>query len=579
MAEFIDLYPTLPQAIDVGGDRYFMGPQKPIELGFKTRKDYLNAFDDNQRTELLLRKYMPLTLKSAKRITFETPKDKADLIAILKRRAQKLEESKQFTSSVLKNTLIQRSYLNILKIIQDFEGPDYKGIELPSLPDLSLPCTKAKKYIRQIPEDRLFQLILEMAWYLLHPDEVPSKAQCDWAKAIKELDTRRLGDLFETIKKAEKVPSGEPATEAFNYFKRINLENIVKAKTRENALEQAQQMAMKIQGTNANSKMEDRLKTLLDILIVKKYLSGEGLTDENRLTVIDSPDVTAKIQRSMITNPMAGGATQALEEPLSIAMKPFFDYFQVVYDPIYTLVAGAFSRLGAGKNTTKKILIPQLTTILHICNNIRPVENPTGGEHTYGIFKVTNVEKDIIDFFTNMLSSTQMYLDKLPDDKNKNTFTQQLFSLPKVRLSSLISSSNDGYKDPDTIPYIQFFTVGGNMTLMEKSKFLDPSKPERTEDMFKAVSEFFTPDNLYIACTNSEKKGSQEIPLNTYEVNYDEVRISETGLKISSPENYFNKNKNPDVYLENVTTLTPYVVFNDAELALCIFTAFKQLMP
>jgi hypothetical protein len=579
MSEFIDLYPSLPQAIDVGGDRYFMGPQKPIELGFKNRKDYINAFDDNQRTELLLRKYMPMTLKDAKRITFSNPKDKADLIAILKRRAQKLEESKQFTSSVLKNTLIQRSYLNILNIIQELEGPDYKGVELPSLPDISLPCTKAKKYIKQIPEDRLFQLILEVAWYLLHPDMVPAKAQCDWAKAIKELDTMRLGDLFTKMQKAEQDNKLEPTKEAYNYFKRINLENIVKEKTVKNALDKAKEMAIKIQGANTNAKMKDRLKTLLDILIVKKYLNGEGLTDENRLSIIDAPGITDKIQRSMIKNPMAGGATQALDEPLSIAMKPFFDYFKVVYDPIYTLVERAFLGLGAGRNTTKKILIPQLTTILHICNNIKPVENPTGGQHTYGIFKVTNVEKDIIDFFTKMLTSTQMYLDRFPDDKNKNTFTRQLFSLPKVRLSSLISSSIDGYKDPDTIPYIQFFTVGGNMTLMEKTKFLDPSKPERTEDMFKAVSEFFTPDNLYIACTDSEKKSSQEIPLNTYEINYDEVKISETGLKISTPENYFSKNKNPEIFLEDVTSLTPYVIFNDAELALCIFAAFKQLMP
>jgi hypothetical protein len=418
-----------------------------------------------------------------------------------------------------------------------------------------------------------------VAWYLLHPDMVPAKAQCDWAKAIKELDTMRLGDLFTKMQKAEQDNKLEPTKEAYNYFKRINLENIVKEKTVKNALDKAKEMAIKIQGANTNAKMKDRLNTLLDILIVKKYLNGEGLTDENRLSIIDAPGITDKIQRSMIKNPMAGGATQALDESLSVAMKPFFDYFEVVYDPIYKLVEGAFLGLGAGKNTTKKILIPQLTTILHICNNIKPVENPTGGQHTYGIFKVTNVEKDIIDFFTKMLTSTQMYLDRFPDDKNKNTFTRQLFSLPKVRLSSLISSSIDGYKDPDTIPYIQFFTVGGNMTLMEKTKFLDPSKPERTEDMFKAVSEFFTPDNLYIACTDSEKKSSQEIPLNTYEINYDEVKISETGLKISTPENYFSKNKNPEIFLEDVTSLTPYVIFNDAELALCIFAAFKQLMP
>ena len=67
--------------------------------------------------------------------------------------------------------------------------------------------------------------------------------------------------------------------------------------------------------------------------------------------------------------------------------------------------------------------------------------------------------------------------------------------------------------------------------------------------------------------------------MNTYEINYDEVKISETGLKISTPENYFSKNKNPEIFLEDVTSLTPYVIFNDAELALCIFAAFKQLMP
>ena len=44
MTEFVDRFSDLPQVIDVGGDRYFMGPQKPIELGFKSRKNYLDAF-------------------------------------------------------------------------------------------------------------------------------------------------------------------------------------------------------------------------------------------------------------------------------------------------------------------------------------------------------------------------------------------------------------------------------------------------------------------------------------------------------------------------------------------------------
>jgi hypothetical protein len=50
-------------------------------------------------------------------------------------------------------------------------------------------------------------------------------------------------------------------------------------------------------------------------------------------------------------------------------------------------------------------------------------------------------------------------------------------------------------------------------------------------------------------------------------------------MEIKTPENYFNKNKEPVMYLEKLVTITPYVVFNDAELALSIFIAFKELMP
>ena len=57
------------------------------------------------------------------------------------------------------------------------------------------------------------------------------------------------------------------------------------------------------------------------------------------------------------------------------------------------------------------------------------------------------------------------------NDKDKNTFNKQLFELPKVRLSYTYLNkflNFNTFKDPDTIPYIQFFTVGGNIELMDK---------------------------------------------------------------------------------------------------------------
>ena len=577
MSDFRDPFPNLPQVVDIGNDRYFMGAQKPIELGFKDRADYIKSFSDNSRTEFLIRKYLYISLKGKKRLVFEDPKEKAELIAILRKRAKKIESSNEFTSSTLKNTLLQRSYLNIQRLIQEVEGPDYKGFKFPSLPDISLPCTKAKKYIRTIPENRLYQLILEIAWYLLHPDDVPEKVKCDWAKTIKQLDTLRIGDLV--INEKQNGNSVSPS----NYFKRINLSSVVKSKTLVNALDQAREMAQQIEGTTANDNMKERLQTLINILEIKKYLSDDLPIDKDRVKIIDVPAATS-ISNSLISNPMKGGAGagagKALDKPLGIAMRPLFNYFKVVFDPVYSLLESSIDTYSK-KTDIQKVMIPQLTTVLHICNNLNPSETTTSGLNTYGVYRIKNVDETLITFMNNMIASTDTYVSSVGDDAKRNIFNRQLFHLPKVRLSSLLNKFVDPtkYSDPDSIPYIQLFTVGGNLRLIEKDKFMNSTKPEMTEEVFKAVNEFFAPTDLYILCTKSDNV-KENIPMNMYEIDYDTIDVGETGIQIDNiSNNYFNKNKKPELYLENLVTLLPYVVFNDAELALSILILFKELMP
>ena len=577
MSDFRDPFPNLPQVVDIGNDRYFMGAQKPIELGFKDRADYIKSFSDNSRTEFLIRKYLYISLKGKKRLVFEDPKEKAELIAILRKRAKKIESSNEFTSSTLKNTLLQRSYLNIQRLIQELEGPDYKGFKFPSLPDISLPCTKAKKYIRTIPENRLYQLILEIAWYLLHPDDVPEKVKCDWAKTIKQLDTLRIGDLV--INEKQNGNSVSPS----NYFKRINLSSVVKSKTLVNALDQAREMAQQIEGKTANDNMKERLQTLINILEIKKYLSDDLPIDKDRVKIIDVPAATS-ISNSLISNPMKGGAGagagKALDKPLGIAMRPLFNYFKVVFDPVYSLLESSIDTYSK-KTDIQKVMIPQLTTVLHICNNLNPSETTTSGLNTYGVYRIKNVDETLITFMNNMIASTDTYVSSVGDDAKRNIFNRQLFHLPKVRLSSLLNKFVDPtkYSDPDSIPYIQLFTVGGNLRLIEKDKFMNSTKPEMTEEVFKAVNEFFAPTDLYILCTKSDNV-KENIPMNMYEIDYDTIDVGETGIQIDNiSNNYFNKNKKPELYLENLVTLLPYVVFNDAELALSILILFKELMP
>ena len=238
MAAFIDKYSYLPQTVDIGGDIYSLGAENPVNLGFKNRNQFLDTF--GSKSESLLRKYMNYSVKGKNKLVFDSPEDKNELIKILKKRATVLKTSNGFTNSTLKSEIFKRSYLYIQKLIADLEGSGSNSIKVDDEA-----CATAKKQIKDIKDDHKFQIILEMAWYLLHPDDVPSEVGCEWAKMIKQLDTLRLGDIVAEIREADRA--SEPSKNAFNYFKKINLQTVAKSDTIRNALDQAKKFATDIQ--------------------------------------------------------------------------------------------------------------------------------------------------------------------------------------------------------------------------------------------------------------------------------------------------------------------------------------------
>ena len=559
MAAFNDKYSYLPQTVDIGGDIYFLGPERSMNLAFKSRKQFLDTFGSD--SERLLRKYMNYSVRGKNKLVFDPPVDKTELLKILKQRANKLKSSKEFTSSTLKNEIFKRSYDSIIKIIQQLEGSN-TNIKVDDEA-----CATVKKQVKDMSEDHKFQMILEMAWYLLHPDKVPAEVGCEWAKMIEKLDKLRLGDIITEIRDAQTKSGIPPSKDAFNYFKKINLQMVAKSVTIENALEQAKKFATEIQDESAIDKIKNRLKLLLNILEMKKYLANDLPVDEDRMKIISSEEQSNTIKHSMITNPMKGGA---LAIPLGKAMKPLFDYFKVVYDPIYTFLERSIKEY----RSKNKIIIPQLTALLHICNNL----SSSSGD-IYGVYRITNIDPELLQFINTMINETSKHVTTFTNDKTKNTFNKQLFKLPKVRLSSLPNKTfapaldNSTYKDPDSLPYIQFFTMGTNINLMAKSILI--------EDTNNAIKDFYKEGNIYMVCTNS-KNITERLPINVYDIDYSTVDISKNTSKIDNiPENYFNKNKDTlnDIYLEGLLDIKPYVVYNDAELALSIFIAFKELMP
>jgi hypothetical protein len=96
------------------------------------------------------------------------------------------------------------------------------------------------------------------------------------------------------------------------------------------------------------------------------------------------------------------------------------------------------------------------------------------------------------------------------------------------------------------------------------------------QDTNDAIKDFYKENNIYITYGEPEK-----IPINVYNIDYSTVDISNTINIDNLTDNYFNKNKDTltDLLFENILDITEYVKYNDAELALSIFIAFKELMP
>ena len=298
---------------------------------------------------------------------------------------------------------------------------------------------------------------------------------------------------------------------------------------------------------------------------MKKYLASEPARDDT----ITNEEMST-IKRSMITNPMKGGAL-ALNQPLGKAMNPLFDYFKIVYDPIYTFLEESIQKYRA-KNENK-IIIPQLTTLLHICNNLNPPNINTDKFITY---RITNVDPELLKFIKAMIGATNGKIESYSND-DKNTFNKQLSKLPKVRLSSIsddaLITTNKIYKDPKSLPSIRFFTMKENIEYQPKGILSD--------EIYNGVTDFFTENNIYIVYTNSENI-SEDIPINLYDIDYSGINVTNKIIISKPSDNYLVKNKKlieGEIYFENLVKIKPYSVYNDAELALSIFIALKELMP
>jgi hypothetical protein len=202
------------------------------------------------------------------------------------------------------------------------------------------------------------------------------------------------------------------------------------------------------------------------------------------------------------------------------------------------------------------------------------------------------VPGDLLQFIKTRLNRTANYVGTMQEDTMKKQFQQQLYSLPNVRLSSLLTDTRDpSYKDPHLLPYLQFFVMGTNFTFPpEYAEFINGKDivEEDKKKVYDSMKGLFKKEDLYIVCTSAESAGllgadvnssSKNIPMKNYEIDYRTVNPGQTGFTGTTPANYFNDAKKTALYFEQMVKQRPYVIYNNAELALSILIAFKEHMP
>jgi hypothetical protein len=674
--------------IDVGGDRYYLGQEQTasIDLAYKSRKDFYNTFLKNlpndaekKLTEKLLRTYMPYQL-TPRKYEFKNPQDKMKLIAILKKRANQLLESPSYSSSVLKNNFFQLTYRRIQEIIQEIEktGPYSKQISNSNSNNI--------KYLQNLSEKDRFHLILELSWYLLHPDMVPRDVLKQWKTMIEQQQKERLTDLIQNLQEIQKTNSTfVPLSTPLNYFQRINIGKSAKSNDiYANALEMAKQTK---DMDEQKKQLTNRLTTLLSLLQTRQFLdkvdsdqfgptynqktledkldskfnplepkkpkkldkeaeepkklakeaeeaksaesakpastkteanplTGRKVTIKNAKQMAESAQkVTTTIKASnqdpsksfselrkdankplpseKATQPekkpamkggkpkQSGGALSIFDKKMVVAMNPLFEYFKSLFDPIYPFLE---SSLLSFSETSNVNLLPSLLILLHLCLNIRPSPTKEGGLPTYGVYRIEHPPAELLSFIRYLIGKTEEKITQFTTDEEKNTFNEEIFLLPKIRLTTLLNplAHRKSYKDPEDFPYLQLFTVGNNLHLRSRNSFLNSSNPKLTELAYESVTDFFQENNLYLVCTKPSQ-AREDIPMNVHTIDFSTVDVGETSFPIDTmPDHYFNKHTNKNEAsppLEKLVELTPYVLCNDGEIALSAFIALKERMP
>jgi hypothetical protein len=228
---------------------------------------------------------------------------------------------------------------------------------------------------------------------------------------------------------------------------------------------------------------------------------------------------------------------------------PLFDYIRVLFDPIYSILQRPEFEMDIALIT----IIP----LLHVCMNIK----------LPGIYRILNIDPDVKTCIDTMLGATQEFISNLTNSEKKKQFLEQLRILPRMHLTSLLgpSSNSNHYKDPSTLPSIQFLSLGVNFTVKEEATNVPDGFFNESNLYLSNTPETSTTDKLKgLFSSNSNKK------IKLYTLDWNTIKASKSSLDLQNDK----KEINPESLDVN-----PEVLFTDSELFLKTIMMVHHIFP
>jgi hypothetical protein len=552
-------------AIDVGGERFLLNKEKSIDLAFKGKKAFMDIYQpvsknvglSIDRVMELFQKYLPVDRKSSQPFLFPAggSKDREDLLKVLQGRIEQISETRIYT---IRNTNLIHIFNNLVELVEHIEKGRFSG--------------KSKKQRKPLTENEIFSLIFEFSWYLMHPN---MEMNDDWEGMVKKLDRISLDGLVREIAEEEKKQGVEPPKTPLNYFKNIDLKNVIRQPTKEKSMDRIKQMIL-FPHSEEGKGMKKLLQNLMAILAMKKFIEPPEYRES--LPVIKVSDLD-RIKSHMPEQIVKGGAeeekkeTAELSSSLGKAMMPFFDYFQAMYDPIYDFIAvnvDEFEKANPTMDRSK--FITECLHLLYLCTHLPATENGI----PKGIYRINKVDPVAQQWVSFILGQTTAHIDSLTEEEYKEDFKGQLYKLPIFKLTTFKhGSALKSYTNPDTLPYVQFMMLGHNVSKRTDKNFMEQSAALVKE--YEALQSFFEENVLYLVVSDSTLSSNTQTPMNLFDIDYSMIQLDKPLVEVTPYQPKSESSGKPPM-LEQVMSVKE-TTFNNGELILCILQLLKKQMP